>query len=88
MLLTVGLIVLGLLILGVFFLLLYSGFFYTYTIRCAIPASLPRRFAYKVIIGPYKNIGSAQCEVYDFVPHLTVFTVYYDNPDEVISHQT
>ncbi|XP_003382656.1 PREDICTED: testis-expressed sequence 264 protein-like [Amphimedon queenslandica] len=72
-----------LVVLAIFLYLLYSGLFYTYTIRCAIPASIPNRFAYTFYIGPYQKIGSACWRLCSIVPRSTIFVVYYDNPDKV-----
>lgn len=69
--------------LALFLFLLYSGAFYTYTIRCSIPASLPEKFAYTVHVGPYSNVGTPCCELAALVPHLTTCVVYYDNPNKV-----
>lgn len=75
--------VLGVIALGFFLLLVYSGFFYTYSIRCTIPASVPKRFAYELHIGPYEKIGPVFCKLSDLVPTKPLFSVYYDNPETV-----
>ena len=72
-----------LVVLGIFFYLLYSGFFYTYSIRCAIPASLPNRFAYTIYTGPYHKIGSTCQRISLVAPRSTIFVVYYDEPEKV-----
>ena len=79
-------IILGAVVLIVFTVLLflaYSGYFYKHTIRLSEHVSVPRRFAYKVHIGPYENVGPLFKELCTFVPHLTLFGVYYDDPNEV-----
>ena len=64
-------------------LLTYSGFFYTYTIRCTIPASLPKRIAYKVYKGAYWKSGNAASALSSLAPNRRTFSVFYDDPDTV-----
>ena len=80
---TIAIGVVILLLAGVFFYLLYSGFFYTYTIRCTIPASLPSSYAYVVHTGPYHNVGSVFQSLGTIVPKRRLFGVYYDDPNKV-----
>ena len=65
--------------------LMYSGFFYTYTIRCTVPASLPKRFAYTVHVGPYSKIFSEFRKLAKVAPKKRLFGVYYDDPGKVTS---
>ena len=44
---------------------------------------MPKRFAYKLHIGPYGNIGAVFCKLSDLVPTKSLFSVYYDNPETV-----
>ena len=82
---TFGYLVLAACMLGLaaFVFMLYSGFFYTYTIRCTIPASLPRRIAYSVHRGPYCNCGPHFRELKRLVPQRRLFGIYYDDPRTV-----
>jgi effector-binding domain-containing protein len=73
----------GVIALAVFLFLLYSGYFYRHAITRGVPNSLPRRFAYKIFIGPYENVGSAFKDLMSIAPNLTLFGCYYDDPDEV-----
>ena len=81
---TIILIIIAVLVLAVFVFLLYSGFFYTYSIRCTVPASLPTRFAYTVHVGPYEKVGSVFGKLNSLVPQKRLFGVYYDNPEKVM----
>lgn len=73
----------GALLLGVLCVLSYSGFFYTYSIRCTIPASLPKRFAYTVHVGPYSGVSSEFWKLAKIAPKKRHFGVYYDDPKTV-----
>ena len=71
------------LVVAIFLLLLYSGLFYTYSIRCTVPASLPNRIAYCAHKGAYKKCGGAFWKLDSLVPHRRLFGLYYDDPDKV-----
>lgn len=71
------------LVTAIFLLLLYSGLFYTYTIRCTVPSSLPRRIAYRAHKGAYKNAGDAFWKLVALVPRRMLFGIYYDDPNTV-----
>ena len=70
-------------VVALFILLLYSGLFYTYSIRGTIPASLPKRNAYKVFKGPYWKSGKAAEALTALAPHRRTFSVFYDDPNTV-----
>ena len=80
----IGVIVL--LLVGIFFYLLYSGFFYTYSIRCTVPASIPSSYAYIVHTGPYHDVGVAFKKLTYLVPRRTLFGIYYDDPGKVCTY--
>ena len=73
----------GALFLSILFILIYSGLFYTYSIRCTTPASLPKRFAYTVYVGPYSKVCRECDKLAKVAPNKRCFEVYYDNPDKV-----
>lgn len=81
---TIICIIAAILVAGVFLLLLYSGFFYTYTIRCTMPASIPTSYAYIVHTGPYEGVGKLFGNLGRLTPTRTLFGVYYDDPNKVI----
>lgn len=64
-------------------ILVHAGFFYDLQIRIAPPASLPRRVAYSVHKGSYKNASKPCGRLSQLVPQLKLFGVYYDDPKEV-----
>ena len=76
------------LVVAIFLLLLYSGLFYTYSIHCTVPASLPSRIAYSVHKGAYKKAGGAFWTLDSLVPHRRLFGIYYDDPNKVSVSQT
>ena len=80
---TIIVAVIVLLLAAVFIFLLYSGLFYTYTIRCTIPASLPQTFAYSVHIGPYDKVCYGFDQLKLIAPRRRLFTAHYDDPKEV-----
>ncbi len=63
--------------------LLHAGFFYELRIRTSTPLSCPKRVAYKLYTGPYKNCGSYFRQLISLAPTLKTFGVYYDDPDKV-----
>lgn len=75
--------IVGIVLVGLLALLVYSGLFYTYTIRCSIPASLPKRIAYTTYKGRYQDVGKVFCKLCDLVPHKRLFGIYYDDPKTV-----
>ena len=72
--------------LAAFLFMLYSGFFYTYRIRCTVPASLPRRIAYSLHTGPYCNCGPHFRRLKRLVPQRRLFAIYYDDPKTVSAY--
>ncbi len=64
-------------------ILVHAGFFYELQIRMTSPTSLPRRVAYSVHKGPYKNAGTPFGKLAQLVPKLKLFGVYYDDPKSV-----
>lgn len=78
--LLVVLVALCLIALGV---LAHAGFFSDLRIRTSIPASLPKRVAYCLYTGPYKQAGSAYGRICGLAPNRTSFALYYDDPKEV-----
>lgn len=65
--------------------LLHAGFFYELRIRTSTPLSCPKKVAYKLYTGPYKNCGAHFKSLITLVPTLKTFGVFYDDPDKVIS---
>ncbi len=65
--------------------LLHAGFFYELRIRTSTPLSCPKRVAYKLHTGPYRNCGAHFRRLATLVPSLKTFGVYYDDPDKVIN---
>ena len=65
--------------------LLHAGLFYELGIRTSVPLpeACPKKVAYKLHRGPYKNAGSACKELLSTVPRLKQFGIYYDSPYEV-----
>ena len=63
--------------------LLHAGFFFDLRIRTSTPLSCPKRVAYRLYTGPYKNSGAAFKQLCGIVPDLKTFGVYYDDPDKV-----
>ncbi|XP_064399148.1 testis-expressed protein 264 homolog [Halichondria panicea] len=63
--------------------LLHAGFFYELRIRISTPLSCPKRVAYRLYTGPYKNCGGYFKQLISLVPDLKTFGVYYDDPDKV-----
>lgn len=78
--LLVVLVALCLIALGV---LAHAGFFSDLRIRTSIPASCPKRVAYRLYTGPYKQAGSAFGRICGLAPNRTSFGIYYDDPKEV-----
>ena len=65
--------------------LLHAGLFIELRIRTTkpLPEACPKRVAYKLYRGPYKNAGKAYTELLDIVPNLRHFGIYYDDPNKV-----
>ena len=63
--------------------LLHAGFFSDLLIRTSTPLSCPKRVAYKLFTGSYKQAGTGLKEVMSLVSTLKTFGVYYDDPKKV-----
>ena len=65
--------------------LLHAGLFVELRIRTTVPLpeACPKRVAYKLHRGPYKNAGKAFNELLGIVPKLRLFGIYYDSPNKV-----
>lgn len=63
--------------------LLHAGFFSDLLIRTSTPLSCPKRVAYKLYTGSYKQSGTGFKELMGIVSTLKTFGVYYDDPKKV-----
>ena len=67
----------------VFIVLVHSGLLYTPIIRMSHPASMPRRVAYVLKQGPYKNCGTECNKIMKLSRGATTFGLFYDDPEKV-----
>ena len=63
--------------------LAHAGYFSDLRIRTSIPVSCPKRVAYSLYTGPYKQAGSSYHRICTLAPNRTPFALYYDDPNEV-----
>lgn len=68
------------LVIGLF---IHAGYFSDLRIRTSFPASLPRRAAYTVHRGSYKNVHVPLSRIASFAPHQRNFCLFYDDPKKV-----
>ena len=78
--LIVALLAISVVVLGT---LLHAGLFYELRIRKTLAPFSPRRVAYGVHSGPYKNSGTPFKQLSVLVPSLKLFAIYYDDPKKV-----
>ena len=64
--------------------LLHCGLLYTPVIRTGRPESMPKRAAYVLKQGPYKNCGPEFGKLQKLARGATLFGLYYDDPEKVI----
>ncbi|CAI8030464.1 hypothetical protein GBAR_LOCUS17277 [Geodia barretti] len=82
------LIVLGTLIvvfIFIFGVLTHAGYFSDLRIRTSLPVSLPRRAAYLIHRGPYKEVCTPLERITAIGRHQKIFCVFYDDPEKVSS---
>ncbi|CAI8030463.1 Testis-expressed protein 264 [Geodia barretti] len=80
------LIVLGTLIvvfIFIFGVLTHAGYFSDLRIRTSLPVSLPRRAAYLIHRGPYKEVCTPLERITAIGRHQKIFCVFYDDPEKV-----
>ena len=63
--------------------LLHAGLFYELRIRISESPSCPKKVAYCLHQGQYRNAGTAYKRLGDLVPHLKLFGTFYDDPKKV-----
>lgn len=63
--------------------LLHAGLFYELRIRISETPSCPKKVAYCLHKGQYKNAGTAFKRLGGLVPHLELFGIFYDDPKKV-----
>ena len=64
--------------------LVHAGYFYALRIRTSIPASAPRRIAYKLYKGPYsKSARLGYGHLMKLAPNSKAVAIYYDDPELV-----
>ena len=60
-----------------------SGVFFNITIETKESPYPNFHVAYKLIRGPYKNVGKGFEDVFKIAPEYQSFAVYYDDPNQV-----
>ena len=69
----------------IFGVLAHAGYFSDLRIRTSLPVSLPRRAAYFIHQGPYKEVCTPLERITAIARHQKAFCVFYDDPENVSS---
>jgi hypothetical protein len=77
-------IVVAVILVGILGFFLHLGLLYTPIIRLSHPASMPKRVAYVLKQGPYKECGPEFSKLQNYCGGATMFGAYYDDPDKVL----
>lgn len=82
---TILLLFLLTLLIGVIMFLSRSGLFFTIRLRTIqpLPEVMPRKVAYILSQGSYKNTYYLVRQTQDLAPKLTSFAIFYDDPESV-----